>query len=294
LWAGLLALVLTKASWSDALKGEARQLYQQGKRQFAAKHFKDCAESFVHAYELASDPHLLWNAAACQRQNKEIARAESSVERYLASAGLSPKELSEAGTTLAALKKLLGQVRLRLPLPEQRLVVDGEPARTVGAGPLDLWLDPGKHVLEVSAAGRIAETHTVEIRAQQQLEWAPALAEQPEPEPPTPVTPRAAEVPSPPVATASPPAVEAPAPAPAPSRSRAPWVVAGVGVAAGIASAVLLVHSRLTFTALSRDCAPLCAPSAIAVPRGEERIGWSLVAVASAALVAAIVWWVVQ
>ncbi len=132
-------------SLAAALTGEARALYDIARTLFESGDYAAALPKFQRAYELSSDPRLLWNVAACEGRLKHWARALTLVDRYVAIGGprLTDADRAKATRFHAAAKAFVATVALTTTPDGVTVAVDGE---TVGTTPLGgaLYLDGGR------------------------------------------------------------------------------------------------------------------------------------------------------
>ena len=134
------------SSLGASLSGEAKADYDSGRNLFEIADFKGAAVKFKHAFELSNEPRLLWNIAACEKEQHHYAAAAVLVDRYLREAGprLSGDTRESANATATALRALTSTLTLEGIPDGAHVVVDGEPVAQTS-----LTLDLGSHVLRV-------------------------------------------------------------------------------------------------------------------------------------------------
>ena len=144
----------TLAPLTEVLTGESREAYDAARLLFADGDFRGASAKFHRAYELYPDPRLLWNAAACEKEQRNYARASQLIERYLEEGGARLAEQSRASAeeTLAALRGFSSRVTLSGVPDGARIFADGA---FVATAPLaaPLHLDLGQLVLQVEVSG---------------------------------------------------------------------------------------------------------------------------------------------
>ncbi len=139
---------------AEVLTGEAREAYDAARLLFADGDFRGAAAKFQHAYQLKPDPRLLWNAAACEKEQRNYAHASQLIERYLEEGGerLSEQSRRSAEETLVALRGFSSRVTLNGVPEGARILVDGAFVATTPLG-APLHLDLGTRRLRVEASG---------------------------------------------------------------------------------------------------------------------------------------------
>lgn len=139
---------------SQALSGEAKAAYDEGRLLVDDKDYAGAFAKFKRAHELSSEPRLLWNMAVCEKELRHYANAGALVSRYLAEGGslLGAESRANAEATLHALQNLYSPLSLKGVPPQTKVLLDGV---AVAESPLaaDLLVDVGTHELELSNPG---------------------------------------------------------------------------------------------------------------------------------------------
>ncbi len=139
---------------ADALTGQARSEYEGGRLLFRDGDFAGALIKLGHAYELSHDARLLWNMAACEKNQRHYAKTLTLLQRYQGEGGplLSESDRQAAAALIQTLSSFVGKVRLTVSEPDAIVYVDGE---AVGKAPLvePLLLDIGKRSLRVGKPG---------------------------------------------------------------------------------------------------------------------------------------------
>jgi hypothetical protein len=141
------------APLAQALQGEARSAYAQARLVYKDGDFAGAYTKFKRAYDLAQDPRLLWDMAACEKAQRHYARAYTLVGRYLREGAsiLTAANQADAEATRKALRAFYSLVILHGAPDGSRVVVDGE---DMGATPLaELAVDLGVHAIRVEHDG---------------------------------------------------------------------------------------------------------------------------------------------
>lgn len=156
---------------SEALLGEAKTEYDAAKLLFMDGDLPGAATKFRRAYDLSRDPRLLWNVAACEKEQRHYAKASSLVTQYLAeaSAMLSDESRAQAEETLASLRQFSSEVELEGTPAGAVVFVDGV---EVGTTPLSspLFLDLGVRQLEVRVPGYLPFQKELDVPGDKRLE----------------------------------------------------------------------------------------------------------------------------
>lgn len=136
------------------LDGEAKQAYEAARILFADGDFEGALAKFLHAYELSSEPRLLWNMAVCEKEQRHYARASQLIERYLSEGArsLPASSIKNAEDVLSTLRAFSSRVSLEGAPEGAHVLIDGV---EVGTVPLNvpLHVDLGRHQLRIEAPG---------------------------------------------------------------------------------------------------------------------------------------------
>ncbi|HKQ70065.1 MAG TPA: PEGA domain-containing protein, partial [Polyangiaceae bacterium] len=138
---------------ASALGGNAKVEYEQGRLLYNDSDFAGALVKFKNAFDLSSEPRLLWNMAACEKALRHYARAYSLVNRYLKEGAsvITAESRANAEETRRALRAFYSLVELRGAPSGARVFVDGQ---EVGNTPLtELALDLGSHTLRLEREG---------------------------------------------------------------------------------------------------------------------------------------------
>ena len=235
----LLGLVvpalLTTSGTALAGSADAEAAFREGRKAMQSGDFATACARFADSERLEPAPGTLLNLADCEEHSGKLVSAH---EHFGVAASGFPR--GDVRRTIAlqhesALARRLVHLTLRLApsAPQDAVVHEGElviPGPALGAARL---VDPGQHVVTVSATGRADRTYTLTLKDGDQVEQTLDAGD------------LAAPAPAP--VAAAPPAPLAPATAPAPeqppssvggTRRTIGFVVGGVGVAGLAAGAV--------------------------------------------------------
>lgn len=148
--------------WSAPLHASETpgEVFREAAAKFDAKKFREAAELFEKAFQLAPTAQAAYNAGIAWDEADERARAASSLTRAVNLGELSSTELREASRRLALLVPTLG--KLVFESPQGAEVRVGEQAASV---PAVLYVDPGEHALEVTLSDGKARRESVSIGA---------------------------------------------------------------------------------------------------------------------------------
>jgi hypothetical protein len=138
------------APLATSLTDEAKADYDSAHSLFEIGDFNGALLKFKHAFEVSSDPRLLWNMGACEKELHHYGRAVVLVERFLRDSGsrISTETRDNATGTLAALRALSSPATLTGAPEGAQVFVDDELG---GVTPLatSLALDIGSHKIRV-------------------------------------------------------------------------------------------------------------------------------------------------
>lgn len=135
---------------SDSLTGDAKTDYEAGKVYFNDKDYGRAYLKFQSAYDKSKDARLLWNMAACQKEQRKYAKVVPLVEQYIKERGdkLAPADREAAEALLGAIKPGVTSVKVDVSEPDADVYLDDE---LIGKSPLSVGtlVDLGAHKLRV-------------------------------------------------------------------------------------------------------------------------------------------------
>ncbi len=146
-------------SLSDSLTGQAKADYEAGKLLFADGDFAGAAIKFKGAFDQSSDARLLWNIAACEKQERHYARAVALVKQYAQAPILTDTDRAEAKALLDAIEPFTVALTIRVNEAGAEIFVDDA---SVGKSPLTapIVVDLGTRKIVVRKTGFIEATVT--------------------------------------------------------------------------------------------------------------------------------------
>ncbi|HET9960370.1 MAG TPA: PEGA domain-containing protein, partial [Polyangiaceae bacterium] len=169
LWAGLTLTALSAfpafaaaqaASRPDAnrpplaqsLTGEALTNFESALLLYRDNDFAGAQLKFRRAFELSHDPRLLWNMAACEKNQRHYARVEQLLRQYVAAPQTTEGERGEAKVLLDTIGDFIGSVAIDVDQPGADVFVDDV---HVGQSPLPapVRLDMGTRAVRVVKSG---------------------------------------------------------------------------------------------------------------------------------------------
>ena len=153
-----------------ARREQAAELVDQGTERYQAGDYEGALERFDQAYRAYPSPKIFLNQGGALRKLGRRAEAAQAYHRFLTEtdfSGLSADKVRLARQALGELEVALGRVRLEVRPPAAAAAVDGRPAGV----PLDrpIFVEPGKHLIRVSASGYVDRELSVEVAALEEL-----------------------------------------------------------------------------------------------------------------------------
>ncbi len=151
-------------SLAESLQGPAKTAYDSAHLLFNNGDFAGASTKYKQAYELSRDPRLLYDMALCAKSLRKYAQMRTLLQRFESEYApkMSPDTRSAVDDALAAIRNLVGAVRVTANVDGAAVTVDGEAS---GATPLasPLLLDLGPHAVALARAGFEPSTQTVEV-----------------------------------------------------------------------------------------------------------------------------------
>lgn len=149
---------------ADSLTGLAKAEYEAGRVLYADKDYPNAIVKFQRAYELSSDPRLLWNVAVCEKNLRRYSRMLATIQRYQREAAelLTAEEREQAAEIIKTVEAFVSELDLRVQLEGADVFIDDE---HVGTTPLaePLVVDVGTRRIRVAKPGFKEATLTREI-----------------------------------------------------------------------------------------------------------------------------------
>jgi hypothetical protein len=264
---GLGTLAPCALAQSDSDRATARALGQDGQQALDAKDYKTAEDRFRKADRLVHAPTLELGLARALAGVGKYLEAQETYNRIVRE-GVPPTApdafkhaLEDAKKDVDTVSNKVGAVTITVKattgaeIPDPTVTLDGQPMNSASLG-IKRAIDPGNHVLHVTATGYKAADVTFAIVAGANLDQ-PLMLEQDTSAPP----PGGAGAPG--ATPATPPPSSLPETPPAPSSSHPsilPWVAFGVGGAGLVVGAIfggiaLGDHSTLSGECMSGTCA---------------------------------------
>ncbi|NUQ78536.1 MAG: PEGA domain-containing protein [Polyangiaceae bacterium] len=144
----------TQKTLSETLTGMAKAEYEAGKILYQAKDFGNAIIKFQKAYELSSDPRLLWNIAICQKELRRYTKMLATIQKLLADGGpmLSEQDRQDAAAIAKTVETFVSPLKLTVNEPGAEVTIDGE---RVGTTPLPgpVLVDVGTRSIRIAKKG---------------------------------------------------------------------------------------------------------------------------------------------
>lgn len=265
------------APLAQALKGDARVLYDSARDLFKAGDYASAYAKFQRALELSNDPRLLWNMAACERKAKHNANVLRLIEQYLkdGEGWLGDEDKQEAARAASAVRAFVASAKVSTsPADGVEIFVDDV---RVAVTPIDkpIWVDAGPRRVRFAKAGLRMVERSEDIPAGAELAWSIDLEKGDK------------------KGTAGGAAV---APPPRDGASRPfPWgpaILGGAGVVLAATGGVLVFVTASEFGSLRDECGTSCDRARWEGSRDTQVVGDVLLVVGGAAIAGAVLWWV--
>jgi hypothetical protein len=149
---------------SDTLTGDAKAEYDAGKLLVGDGDFVGAEVKFKSAYDHSNDPRLLWNIAACEKNQRHYARTLSLLRRYVDEGGslVTDADRAEAKALVETIESFTVKLTIAVSEAGADVVVDDE---NVGSSPLPspVIVDIGTRKIVVRKAGFKESAQTVPV-----------------------------------------------------------------------------------------------------------------------------------
>jgi hypothetical protein len=158
--------------WSQDVSAEdrraARALLREGARLYMVPLYAKAAEQYVAALRKWKHPAIYYNLALTQRNLGKESDARENLEHALqyGEKGLGPKRFGEAQKQLAAVKRLLGRLRVTCKIPGAEVTLDGVTIFT-GPGKYEGWVKAKSHEITAKKAGYLSEARRMTVASDQ-------------------------------------------------------------------------------------------------------------------------------
>jgi hypothetical protein len=139
---------------SATLTGPAKDAYEAGKLLFLDKDYANALIKFRRAYELSSDPRLLWNVAVCEKNLRRYTRMLNTIDALLKDESplLTEADRKEAADLAQTAQAFVSPLKLTVSEGSATVFIDDE---EVGSTPLEkpVLLDVGTRKIRITKPG---------------------------------------------------------------------------------------------------------------------------------------------
>jgi hypothetical protein len=173
---------------NPASSREAGKHFQRGVALFNEADYNAALVEFKRAYELAPNPHVLYNVGQTNYQLQNYATAITAFEAYLAEAQPATHR-AEVESTLETLRARVGRLEITADTPNVEVSVDDQP---VGRAPFakPVLVSVGRRKITATAEGRAPITRYVEVASGESVPLALSFVAPAPPSTATPAPPR--------------------------------------------------------------------------------------------------------
>jgi hypothetical protein len=151
--------VVALAQSSD-VQARARTRFEDGTRLAGELQWAQAALAFEETYQLFPRPNTLFNLGLAHRALGRYTRAIEELERFLQEGTPTGEQRAEVSSQLDLMRGRLAHLTVVPNTEGARVTIDGNPADAN----TDVTLDPGNHVIEVTAQGFVRNAQTLELR----------------------------------------------------------------------------------------------------------------------------------
>lgn len=158
----------------------ARRLFKRGIASSEAGDWQAGAEAFAQSVALVPMPTALLNLAIARAELQQPTAGLAALKRFseVAQPGRHASQIRQAETLTARLKGMLARLDLEVSPADARVRLDGTDDTQRGAH--RQWLlDPGAHVLQLSAPGHSPQSTTLQLAVSEQRQTTVALVRTP-------------------------------------------------------------------------------------------------------------------
>jgi tetratricopeptide (TPR) repeat protein len=163
-WLVLALWLVGSPTAADAAHDDARTKFLAGLAQARRGDWPAALADFTAAYAAAPEPNVLFNLAGAQYRCGKLLASNTNYRRLLASAQLSSAQRAAVHRQIERIERRMPRLRVhiqglrdddRVLLDRARLYPD-ELDR-------DMWVDPGRHQIEVVRAAGVPESRTTTL-----------------------------------------------------------------------------------------------------------------------------------
>lgn len=161
---------------SDTLTGTAKEDYASAKLLYEDGDYRGALLKLKSAHEVSTDPRLLWNMAACEKNLRHYAEVARLVELYLAEGGavVNEQDRADAQELLKTVKEFVTDLTVDVNEAGATILVDEQP---VAQSPMAVAarVDMGQHLVRVKKQGFVDFTVTQELPGGQAFKLSATL-----------------------------------------------------------------------------------------------------------------------
>jgi tetratricopeptide (TPR) repeat protein len=150
---------------SGDARSRARARFEDGLRLANDLQWAQAAQAFEESYQLFPRPNTLFNLGLAHRALGQYTRAISELERFLQEGTPSPDQRVEVANALEQMRGRLARLTVAPSVEGARVSIDGNPADAN----TEVTVDPGNHVVEVTAPGHARYARTLTLRQSETL-----------------------------------------------------------------------------------------------------------------------------
>jgi tetratricopeptide repeat protein/PEGA domain-containing protein len=191
-----LLVVLVGPARAEQPEREAKALFREATRLAETGDYAGAADLYRTAYARFPNPKILWNLAQVLERMGRKAEAADVYAEFIRQPGTEEAKRTEGTGLLAELDAQVGKLRIEVPQPGARVVLDG---REIGTGTsFTVRVDPGSHSVVAERVGSPPAAATIDVpvgmeravnlRPGAVVGQAAPAAEKAPPPPPTPVS----------------------------------------------------------------------------------------------------------
>jgi hypothetical protein len=175
---------------TKAEQANAGKKFREGERLFAKHDYAAAAAAFEEAYGIAPHPDALLNAIDARRKAGDLVLAARNCQRLIRDYP-GEKAASDARGHLGEITPKVARLDLQVQGSATSVAVDGAPVELAAAGPTEVYVDAGDHVVTGTVDGKPFERRLSVVAGARGtvLLQAEAPTEEPGATPPPPSTP---------------------------------------------------------------------------------------------------------
>ncbi|MDP3273769.1 MAG: PEGA domain-containing protein [Deltaproteobacteria bacterium] len=137
----------------------ARMRFEDGVRLANGLQWTQAAQAFEESYQLFPRVNTLFNLGLAHRALGRYTRAIDELERFVREGEPSAAERAQVSSALDEMRGRLAHLTIVPSVDGARITMDNEPVEST----TDLTVDPGNHVIEVTAQGHTRNAQTISL-----------------------------------------------------------------------------------------------------------------------------------